>query len=113
MPSINGISTLVDIYDAVVFLNEMRQLYQQKDLELPHDEQLEQIENAAIDVTTLSPMLTDFFYAIGAGGKLLELTPEEAEELTAFLEKELSEGMKSVEYVRFCMAYGDHYEVLI
>ncbi len=112
IPVINVISTLVDIYDAVVFLNEMRQLYQQKDLELPHDEQLEQIENAAIDVTTLSPMLTDFFYAIGAGGKLLELTPEEAEELTAFLEKEFSEGMKSVVYVRFCMAYGDHYEVV-
>lgn len=112
VPVLNVISTVVDIYDAVVFLNEMKQLYQQSDLQLPQDEQLQQIENATIDVTTLAPILPDFFYSIGAGGKLLLLSPEEAEELTQFLQKEFPEGINSVDYVSFCMAYGDHYEVV-
>lgn len=112
VPGLNLISFAVDVYDVSCLAYDLYTTYYLDDITIPTDDTLARIENATIDVTTLAPILTDFFYSIGAGGKLLELSPEEAKELQQFLEQEFPEGETSGDFMAFCMNYGEHYGVV-
>ena len=112
IPVINVISLAVDIYDAYTLITDIYETYQQDDTEVPTDAVIEQLQKATIDVTTLPATVVDFYYGIGIGGKLLELTPKEAEELIAFFKKAFPEGENSKAFERFLWAYGDHFDVV-
>jgi hypothetical protein len=112
IPVINVISLAVDIYDAYTLITDVYETYQQDDTEIPTDAVIEQLQKATIDVTTLPAMVVDFYYGIGIGGKLLELTPKEAQELVDFFKKEFPEGADSKAFESFLWAYGDHFDVV-
>ncbi len=108
VPGLNIISFAVDAVDVYFLVKDVYDSYSktEADLAFQLEAEVEALINAPVDLTTLSPRVTDFYGYLGAGGKMAALTQPEADRLAVFFDHQFED---EAEFEGFMFAYGDYY----
>lgn len=118
IPGLNVISLAMDLYDAYTLYQDISAAYFEsrsavlsEDEFIEQDEELRALKYGTIPLEELPEILLVFFTAIGAGGKLAELKPEEAVQFENFFKEAFTDGINGVEFDQFLFRYGEVYEI--
>lgn len=108
IPGLNVISLAFDLYDMYTIVRDISAVYMEADAALEIDEML---DNEAVPISDMPETIPLFYYGLGAGGKLTDLTQEQVDELDSFFKENFPEGNDSKEYMDFLFNYGAYYDM--